>query len=109
MAIGSLRPAFAPARDVPLAVKPACPVTGPGRFPSGLSRPLNSSITLWEDDAPSKLPARHGLRRVWSRRVRIECPPEWYFTDGSARSENRASSLPTYATQKDIRPNTKLQ
>ena len=38
-AIGSLSSAFASARDIPLAVKPACPFTGPGRFPSDLSRP----------------------------------------------------------------------
>jgi len=46
LAIGSLGAAFASARHVRLAVKPAFPLTGPGRFPSGLSRPFNSSITL---------------------------------------------------------------
>ena len=37
--IGSLSSAFAPARHVRLAVKLACPFTGPARFPSALSQP----------------------------------------------------------------------
>ena len=37
--IGSLSSAFAPARDIPLAVKPAYAFTRPVPFPSGPSRP----------------------------------------------------------------------
>ena len=37
--IGSLSSAFAPARDIPLAVKPAYAFARPGRFPSAPSRP----------------------------------------------------------------------
>jgi hypothetical protein len=47
MAVGSLSSAFASARHVRLAVKPAFPFTGPERFPSVLSRPLSSSVTFW--------------------------------------------------------------
>ena len=43
---GSLRPAFAPARGVPLAVKPAYAFTLDGWFPLSLSRPLRASVTL---------------------------------------------------------------
>ena len=39
VAVGSLTSAFAPARLVGLAVKPACAFARPARFPSGLSRP----------------------------------------------------------------------
>ena len=44
--VGSLSSAFASARHTRLAVKPALPFTGPIRFPSGSSRPLNFSVTF---------------------------------------------------------------
>ena len=39
-----------------LAVKPACAFTLETRLPTALSRPLHSSVTLWEETAPVKLP-----------------------------------------------------
>ena len=57
--VGSLTSAFAPARLVGLAVKLAFAFARPARFPSGLSQPLNSSVTFLEDNAPLKLPTRH--------------------------------------------------
>ena len=41
--------------------------------------------------------------------VSVECSPEWYFTDGSMPPESDTSMPPTYATQENVRPNTKLQ
>ena len=55
---GSLRPAFASARRVRLAVKPPYAFTLYGRFPIGLRGPLRASVTFWEATAPVKLPTR---------------------------------------------------
>jgi hypothetical protein len=59
---GSLRPAFAPARPVGLAVKLPSAFTLYARLPTALREPLRASVTLWEATAPVKLPACHGLR-----------------------------------------------
>ena len=63
---GSLRPAFAPARLVGLAVKLPYAFTLNGWFPISLREPSRASVTLWEATAPVKLPARQcprpGLR-----------------------------------------------
>ena len=56
-AAGSLEPAFAPARLVGLAVKPACTLALCERLPTVLSGPLRASVTFWEATAPVKLPA----------------------------------------------------
>jgi len=56
---GSLRPAFAPARLVCLAVKLPYAFTLVGWFPISLREPLCASVTLWEATAPVKLPAWH--------------------------------------------------
>eukprot|EP00658_Telonema_sp_P-2_P056629 TRINITY_DN4508_c0_g1_i13.p1 TRINITY_DN4508_c0_g1~~TRINITY_DN4508_c0_g1_i13.p1 ORF type:complete len:113 (-),score=28.86 TRINITY_DN4508_c0_g1_i13:70-408(-) len=56
---GSLRPAFAPARLVGLAVKHPSTFTLIARCPTVLRVPLCSSVTLWEETAPVKLPTRH--------------------------------------------------
>jgi hypothetical protein len=53
---GSLSPAFAPARRMGLAVKHTYTFTLSVRLPTVLSVPLNSSVTLWEETAPVKLP-----------------------------------------------------
>ena len=53
---GSLGPTFVSARPVGLAVKPAYALTLDVRLPTALSRPLRSSVTLWEETAPVKLP-----------------------------------------------------
>src|SRR3954447_8552096 len=57
---GSLGPAFAPARGVPLAVRRASTLALDDRLPTGLSPPLYSSVTLLEETAPVKLTAWQG-------------------------------------------------
>ena len=56
---GSLRPAFASARPVSLAVKHSYTFALYARLPTVLRVPLRSSVTLWEETAPVKLPTRH--------------------------------------------------
>jgi hypothetical protein len=55
---GSLRPAFAPARRVCLAVKLPYAFTLYGWFPISLREPSRASVTLLEATAPVKLPTR---------------------------------------------------
>ncbi len=57
---GSLRPAFAPARLVSLAVKQPYAIALLVRFPTVPRLPSHSSVTLWEETAPVKLPTIHG-------------------------------------------------
>ncbi len=54
---GSLRPAFASARLVGLAVKLSYAFTLDGWFPISLREPSRASVTFWEATAPVKLPA----------------------------------------------------
>ena len=54
---GSLRPAFAPARPICLAVKHPYTFTLCMRLPTALRVPLHSSVTFLEETAPVKLPA----------------------------------------------------
>ena len=54
---GSLRPAFAPARLVSLAVKLSYAFALEGWFPISLREPSRASVTFWEATAPVKLPA----------------------------------------------------
>ena len=56
---GSLCPAFASARLVSLAVKHAYAIALSSRCPTVTSVPSNSSVTLWEETAPVKLPTMH--------------------------------------------------
>ena len=56
---GSLRPTFVPARPVSLAVKHPYAFTHNARFPTALRVPSRSSVTLWEETAPVKLPTIH--------------------------------------------------
>ena len=53
---GLLRPAFAPARAVALAVKLSYAITLNGWFPLSLREPSRASVTFWEATAPVKLP-----------------------------------------------------
>ena len=55
---GSLRPAFAPARRVRLAVRLPYAFTLVGWFPISLREPLRASVTFLEATAPVKLPTR---------------------------------------------------
>ena len=57
---GSLRPAFAPARDVSLAVKLPYAFILYDWFPISLREPSYASVTFWEATAPVKLPTRQG-------------------------------------------------
>ena len=69
-------------------------------FRPGLATPSCSSVTLWEETAPVKLPTtqcpRPGLR-VWVRTSNI---PGWYFKDWlHVQLASAASKPPTYPTQ----------
>ena len=57
---GSLGPAFTSARLIGLTVKLPYALTLYVRLPSALRKPLDSSVTLWEETAPVKLPTYHG-------------------------------------------------
>lgn len=59
---GSLEPTFVPARRVCLAVKHPYALALNARFPTVLRVPSCSSVTLWEETAPVKLPTTHGPR-----------------------------------------------
>ena len=56
---GSLGPAFTPARLISLAVKQPYALALYARLPTVLRLPLDSSVTLWEETAPVKLPTKH--------------------------------------------------
>src|SRR4028119_100737 len=68
---GSLGPAFASARLVGLAVRPAYIHVLVTRLQTGLSRPSHSSVTLWEDTAPVKLA---GWQRHRAQKRGLESP-----------------------------------
>ena len=57
---GSLRPGFPPARRVSLTVKHSYAFALTARFPTALRVPSRSSVTLWEETAPVKLPTIRG-------------------------------------------------
>eukprot|EP01022_Parablepharisma_sp_SALTPOND_P019708 TRINITY_DN340_c0_g1_i12.p1 TRINITY_DN340_c0_g1~~TRINITY_DN340_c0_g1_i12.p1 ORF type:complete len:298 (+),score=-58.72 TRINITY_DN340_c0_g1_i12:268-1161(+) len=106
---GSLCPTFVPARLVSLAVKHAYAIALSSRCPTVTSVPSNSSVTLWEETAPVKLPTMHCPRsRQWTQ-VRTSNTPGWYFNVGSMRSSDLTSKPPTYPTQICSKSNTKLQ
>ena len=56
---GSLGPAFTSARLMGLAVKLPFTLALYMRLPTALRKPLGSSVTLWEETAPAKLPTYH--------------------------------------------------
>ncbi len=78
------------------------------RLPTGPRVPLRSSVTLWEETAPVKLPDEHGPGAGHAP-VRTSTDPGWYFTDGSPTAGAAGSSPPTYATQNERSPNANLQ
>ena len=69
------------------------------RLPTWPRVPLHSSVTLWEETAPVKLPDEHGPGPGYGP-VRIRVISGWYFTDGSPTAGAAGSRPPTYATQK---------
>src|SRR6476469_6878825 len=66
------------------------------RLPTGPRVPLHSSVTLWEETAPVKLPDEHGPGAGCAP-VRIRAIPVWYFTHGSPTAGAAGSRPPTYA------------
>src|SRR5512147_795627 len=79
------------------------------RFPTVLSVPSYSSVTLWEETAPVKLPTMHGSRPGLRAKVRTANKSGWYFNDGSTMASATASKPPSYPTQIGSQSNAKLQ
>ena len=86
---GSLWPAFASARLVCLAVRPAYAIALSPRCPTAVSRPSRSSVTLWEETAPVKLPARH-------------CPP--LRQEGALERQGRRGGISPVAPKRPESP-----
>src|SRR6266852_4885793 len=106
---GSLGPAFAPARRVGLAVKPASALTLVARFPTVLSRPSSASVTVWEATAPVKLPTWHCPRPGSRAQVRTPAQSGWYLKVGSTEPSGPASQPPTYPAQTPPKFHAKVQ
>ena len=79
------------------------------RFPTVVSVPSYSSVTLWEETAPVKLPTMHGPRPRQGAQVRTATSSGWYFNVGSTESSDPASKPPSYPTQTASQSNAKLQ
>ena len=79
------------------------------RFPTALSVPSYSSVTLWEETAPVKLPTMHGPRPGLRAKVRAAKQSGWYFNDDSTMASATASKSPSYPTQTGSQSNAKLQ
>ena len=60
---------------------------------------MHSSVTLWEETAPVKLPDEHGPDRGPRIGEDSDVYSGWYFTDGSPPAGAGGSRPPTYATQ----------
>src|SRR4051812_30017688 len=60
------------------------------RLPTGLRVPLRSSVTLWEETAPVKLPDEHGPDPGHGS-VRTNVISGWYFTCGSQPGVGRGT------------------
>ena len=97
---GSLRPAFAPARLVSLAVKLAFAFVLSSRFPSGISQPLYARVIFQQATAPVKLPTRHcPIRRFQTKLVRFIIFKERCFIDAPP-----FGGAPSYTKQLKINP-----
>src|SRR5260370_40048322 len=68
------------------------------RLPTGPRVPWRSSVTLWEETAPVKLPDEHGPGPGCGP-VRTGAISGWYFTVGSPPASPGGSRPPTFATQ----------
>ena len=101
---GSLRPAFAPARRVRLAVKLSYACALYGWFPISLREPSRASVTFWEATAPVKLPTS----QCPSEEVRRPTQAGWYFKDDSPDTGVPSSKSPTYPTQLESNATDKL-
>ena len=78
------------------------------RLPTGPRAPLHSSVTLWEETAPVKLPGEHGPGPGHGP-VRHDASTGWYFTGGSPAAGAAGSMPPSYATQCGRRASAILQ
>ena len=78
------------------------------RLPTGPRVPLHSSVTLWEETAPVKLPDEH-CPDPGHGPVRTNDHSGWYFTVGSPMAGATGSLPPTYATQNERSPSANLQ
>ena len=78
------------------------------RLPTGPRVPWRSSVTIWEETAPVKLPDEHGPVAGYAT-VRTNVVSGWYFTDGSPTAGAAGSLPPTYATQKKRWASANLQ
>ena len=105
---GSLRPAFAPARNVSLAVKLPYAFTLFGWFPISLREPSRASVTFWEATAPVKLPTRQCPSPGSRAQVRLPERTGWYFNVGSIEASAPTSMPPTYPTQFSPKATVKL-
>ena len=106
---GSLGPAFASARLVGLAVRPASALALAARFPTVLSRPWGASVTIWEATAPVKLPTCHCSRSGSRTKVRALAQSGWYLNVGSTDTSVPASKPPTYPAQTPPKLHDRLQ
>ena len=97
-AAGSLGHAFAPARPVGLAVRPACALA----LATALSKRGEPTFELLRyplgGNRPSQTDRLARSRRRKRRAVRRPDAQGWYFTGGSAPAGAGASMPPTYAT-----------
>ena len=78
------------------------------RLPTGPRVPWRSSVTLWEETAPVKLPDEHGPGAGYAP-VRADVRSGWYFTVGSPPAGAGGSRPPTYATQNGRPTSVNLQ
>jgi hypothetical protein len=78
------------------------------RLPTWPRAPLRSSVTLWEETAPVKLPDEHGPVPGCGT-VRTDISTGWYFTAGSPTAGAAGSRPPSYATQYLRPPGVNLQ
>ena len=65
-----------------------------------ISQPSCSSVTLWEETAPVKLPTRHCPQPGSRVYVRTPAIKGWYFKGGSTQTGVHASKPPTYPTSR---------
>ena len=78
------------------------------RLPTGPRAPWRSSVTLWEETAPVKLPDERGPDAGFAS-VRANDRSGWYFTGGSPTAGAAGSKPPTYPTQNEHWTSANLQ
>src|SRR5260370_6476352 len=77
------------------------------RCPTVPSVPSSSSVTLWEETAPVKLPTMHCPQPRSRAKVRTAMTSGWYFNVASTMAGATASQAPTYPTQIPSQSNAK--